>query len=227
MNSKYVFIRGLVRGNGHWGNFLEVLAAQDPTAEIEAYEIPGNGTRFKELTPTDPMEIITDFRRKSQFVKNKTPFVLCGISLGGMLALKWLENFPEDILKTYVVNSSLNSLSPFYHRLRINKYLTIFDILLTLSQEEREIKILQLTSNKQDLNPNVIEKLVVLKNHPVDEFNLFRQLYLAGRIKVSRELQKPIKIIQSTQDRLVNPLCSQEIANYLDADLISHPTAGR
>ena len=227
MNNKYVLIRGLARGNGHWGNFLKVLASFDPKAEIEIYEIPGSGTRFKESTPIDPAEIINDFRRHCQFVKNKTPFILCGISLGGMLALKWLEVFPDDVLKTYVINSSLHSLSPFYQRLRFNNYLSILEILMTLSPEEMEIKILQLTSNNQDLSPQIVEKLVSFsKNHPVARLNVLRQIYLASKINVSRQLKQPIQVIQSSQDHLVNPVCSQRIADYLGAALIVHSTAG-
>lgn len=227
MTNKYVLLRGLVRGNGHWGNFLTVLKAINPRAEIEIYEIPGNGTRCQETTPLDPFEVISDFRQRSEFVRNKEPFILCGISLGGMLALKWVELFPEEIAKAFVVNSSLKSLSPFFHRLRFENYLLIMRIFLVRSSDVREHRILEITSNRNDLDPKIIDQLVTFsRNHPVSEWNVFRQLYLAGKIHISQNLNPSIKIIQSIQDRLVDPKCSQKIAEYLQAELIVHPTAG-
>ena len=146
MTNRYVLIRGLVRGNGHWGEFLNVLKSVDSTCEVELYEIPGNGTRFEEITPTNPLDVINDFRKRSEFCRLQKPFILLGVSLGGMLALKWLEQYPADIQKTYILNSSLQALSPFYRRFNSKNYLEVIQIMLTASKELREHKILKITS---------------------------------------------------------------------------------
>jgi hypothetical protein len=51
------------------------------------------------------------------------------------------------------------------------------------------------------------------QSHPVIKLNFFRQLLLASKIKINFTdiPKKPMKIISSKQDRLVNPSCSTEL----------------
>jgi pimeloyl-ACP methyl ester carboxylesterase len=227
MNNRYVLIRGLVRGNGHWGDFPKVLTKIDQGCLIEFFELPGNGTRNGELTPTDSKALIADFRRRSEFCKQGQSFTVCGVSLGGMLALKWLELFPQDIRKTVVINSSLTALSPFYDRLYFKNYFMILKILASQDLEKKEKLILQLTSNQTNMNLELEQSLIEFsKRYPVNKSNFFRQLILAQRIQVPQKLKQPIYVIQSVRDRLVSSRCSTQLAHYLNAKLISHATAG-
>ena len=50
-NNRWVFLRGLTRGNIHWSKFPEVFKTINPDAEMEFLEIPGNGFRFEESSP--------------------------------------------------------------------------------------------------------------------------------------------------------------------------------
>ena len=227
MSNKYVLIRGLVRGNGHWGDFPKFLQSADPGCVIEFCEIPGNGTRNREVTNIDPKSIIDEFRSRSEFCKQGQPFIICGVSLGGMLALKWLELYPRDIQKTVVINSSLNSLSSFYDRLNYRNYFKILKILWTQDLELREKLILQLTSNQTPIDWAAEQKMIEFsRRYPIRKINFIRQLILAQRIHVPKTLKQPIYIVQSLLDGLVNSRCSAHLALYLKAKLISRPKAG-
>lgn len=227
MSNRYVLLRGLVRGNGHWGDFPKILQATDPGCTIEFHEIPGNGTRNREDTPTDPITIIEDFRSRSEFCKKGQPFIICGVSLGGMLALKWLELYPKDIQKTVVINSSLNSLSPFYDRLSYKNYFKLLKIICTQDTAKKEKLILQITSNQTPVEMSLEQKLIDFsKRYPIRKLNFVRQLILAQRVRVPKNMKPPIYVVQSLLDRLVSSRCSAQMALYLKAKLVSRPRAG-
>ena len=89
MNRKrWIFLRGLTRGNIHWGNFPELFKNANPDNEVEFLEIPGNGFLNNEITPTNIIQVIDLLKSKSNFCKENVPINICGISLGGMIALK-------------------------------------------------------------------------------------------------------------------------------------------
>lgn len=73
MNQHWILLRGLSRGNGHWGSFPEVLKKQGLKWELA--EIPGNGTRYQEITPLRPQEVIQSLRKNSHFLKDKKKLI--------------------------------------------------------------------------------------------------------------------------------------------------------
>src|SRR5690606_9448607 len=91
----------------------------------------------------------------------------------------------------------------------------------------RETQILRMTSNRQ----SQIEKYAV----PFSEFsnqykvfakNLFRQLVLAGEIRIEPNPFKNVLVVYSEKDRFVSSKCSKVIANEFKYMSASHPTAG-
>lgn len=227
MSNKFMLLRGLTRGNGHWGSFPEILKSKVPNAEIELMEIPGNGTQNHKVTPTEIDSVIQEIKKLSQFVNQAEPFHLVAISLGGIVALKWAELYPKDMASVTIINSSLNQCSPFYKRLNPKNYLKIVIALFEKDFYSREKLILQLTSN----NKNKIEQFLkpfseFSKKHPVLVENFFKQLILANLIQIQGPLPVPVRVINSAQDRLVDFTCSEEIAKLVQAPLSTHPTAG-
>lgn len=225
--NNWVLLRGLTRGNAHWGYFPEVFQKDHPDIAIELLEIPGNGT-FNDIdTPLDPIEAVNLIRNRCQFAKNNMKFHLCGLSLGGMIALKWAELYPDEILSVSVVNTSLRQYSHFFQRLNPRSYLSILKAICAKNIFQQEKLILKITSNNfpstQVKLPDFVE---FFKNHPVSAKNFFRQLILASKIKIQRCPLIPLKVIWSQNDRLVSCVCSQKIAAEFGGTHYVNPTAG-
>lgn len=233
-NYCFVLIRGLARGNAHWLDFPERLRNQFPQSEVLCLEIPGNGSRFLEQTPLDPVTVIEDFRKslfafKESRSKNSadTATVLLGISLGGMIVLKWAELFPLDIDRAFVVNSSLSQFSSPFQRLRPLNYGRLIRSLWTPDFGLREKLILEMTSHFHGTNKTTHSKfLEIAKSNSTSLFNFFRQLILAGRIRIHAKSGANITFLTSEKDELVSYLCTITMAEFCGAKYYVNHSAG-
>lgn len=225
-SQRWIFLRGLTRAAFHWGDFPKIFIEAHPDFEVEFLEIPGNGILCDRDTPIDPVTVIKELSEQSHFIKERKSFHLCGISLGGMIALKWAELYPEQVESVTTINCSLAQLSPFYQRLSPRLYKKIATTLLSRGVLNKEQIILNITSNKPERYDHYLESFSEFsKNHKVKRKNFFRQLALANNIKI-QALNKPLKVICSEGDRLCSSACSKAIANEFKGTLIIHPTAG-
>lgn len=224
---RLIGLRGLTRGQGHWGNFPRILNSLDASIDFELLEIPGNGTRFSESPPTQAEEALAMIRKKSRFVKDQKSFSILGISLGGMLALKWAELFPQEILTLFIVNSSLSQLSPFYRRLQLRQVPHILKTLRESDFIEREKMILSMTSNEpQKIQDQLLPMAAFSQQYQVSRMSFIRQLRLASQVQIQNQICAKVKIICSQEDRLVHSSCSTKLAQYFDGKSLIHPTAG-
>jgi surfactin synthase thioesterase subunit len=225
---KWIAIRGLVRGNGHWGDFPEVLSRMDSEIDLELLEIPGNGTRNTEVTPLNAQEVIAKIKVHSRIVKEGQPFNLMGISLGGMIALKWAELFPSELNQVVVINTSLRQFSPLIRRLQFHQVKNLFRAIKEKAVRKRELIMLEIASNNLVRSKKWINELAHFsKRYPVTYGNFMRQLILASRIRIhSKQFSVPIKILCAKNDHMVNWSCSQVIAEQFGLPLVIHPTAG-
>ena len=225
MSKRWILLRGLSRGNNHWGEFPELMREQG--LEVELAEIPGNGTRYRELTPLNPLKVIEAIKKTSPFSKDKKTFNICGISLGGMMALQWAEAFPDEVEHVVVINSSLPQLSPVHHRI---SFKSIFQIMRGITSKDplvRESITLALTVNDENIREQYLKPFARFsQKNPITVKNFVRQLYLATRIKINQSIQTSITIIVSVQDHFVKPDCSFEMARFFNINPISHPTSG-
>jgi homoserine acetyltransferase len=228
MSKKYwIFLRGLTRGNIHWGDFPEIFKKLNPDAAIEFLEIPGNGNLYQEITPINAKEVVDLIRKKSQFCQENLPLNICGISLGGMIALKWAELYPENIQTITIINSSLSQFSPFYHRLIPANYVKILKAVTEPNIFEQEKFVLSVTSNKiQETSRYLKVFSTFATEHKMLKTNVVRQLILASKINIKKINSIPLTVINSKNDRLVNSSCSEKIAIGLNGKIIIHSTAG-
>ena len=227
MSNRWIFLRGLTRGNIHWGDFPALFLEKNPEAEVEYLEIPGNGLLSFEITPTDPKILIDLLKNKSHVAQSSDTYHLCGISLGGMLALKWAELYPESIESVSIINSSLSQFSSFNKRLIPANYLSLMGTIFEHDSYLQEEKILKLTSNKSETNEKYLNLYAEFAaKYKVSTTNLFRQLILANNIRLQKFPKIKLKIFSSAQDRLVHSSCSVAIAKELSGRLSIHPTAG-
>jgi pimeloyl-ACP methyl ester carboxylesterase len=223
----WIFLRGLTRGNIHWGDFPEIFKKITPEAAVEFLEIPGNGNLCNEITPINAKEVVDLIRKKSQFCQENLPVNICGISLGGMIALKWAELYPENTQSVTIINSSLKQFSPFYHRLLPANYVKILKAACESNISEQEKFILSVTSNKiQETSKYLKTFSDFATEHKMLKKNIVKQLILASKIHINKFPNIPLKVINSKNDRLVSSSCSEKIAINLNGKIFIHPTAG-
>jgi pimeloyl-[acyl-carrier protein] methyl ester esterase len=241
-SSQWVLIRGLAREARHWGHFpadlkksLEALSGGP--VRIDTLDLPGTG-RFSEMKSPISINQITDFVR-DKFIEHRTRLrqsgevmpretFLVSISLGGMVASRWLERWPDDFNGAVLINTSFKTVSPFYQRLKPQSYLHLFDIARRTNALERERAVLKLVSNRPDLfDQSAKEWAHIHLTRPVTYENFARQIVAAARFKSVLETPPvPVLLLNSLSDRMVSPSCSKEIADKWHAELKRHPTAG-
>lgn len=227
MSNNWIFLRGLTRGNIHWGDFPDLFLAANPNAQVEYLEIPGNGSLSADQTPVHPEMVIDLLKSNSRLAQSNSTYHLGGISLGGMVALKWAQLDPSKIESVNVINSSLSQYSAFYQRLRPENYLPLLSAIFNHSTSEQEKIILRITSNKFEQNKKYLKAYAQFAaEHQVSRANFFRQLMLANNIQLPPIPNIRLNVLSAAQDRLVHPSCSQQIASGLKGKLIIHPSAG-
>jgi pimeloyl-ACP methyl ester carboxylesterase len=225
----WILLRGLIRESGHWGSFLPQLQQAFPQAQIHTLDLPGSGIYYQDLSPDSISGIAQQVRLQAQ--KNgwlEQKITLLTLSLGGMVAWEWLQQYPDEIEAAILMNSSLATLNPFYHRLRWQCYLKLAQIVLQPDCYKRELAIVKLVSNLEERNEEeAIEWAKIQILHPVSKQNAFRQIIAAARY--TPNLNKPIPpvlLLNGSGDRLVSPFCSESISKRWAIPVISHPWAG-
>ncbi len=224
---KFVLIRGLMREARHWGVFTTLLRQQFPDAQIITPDIPGNG-RFNHQISSDTIAGMTEALRVQVTVCQNTRqnLRLIAISMGGMIAIDWMNRYPDEVHSAVMINTSAGRLSPFYHRLHLGALLHVAKMFFH-SPIQREADILALTSNKWS---NDRSQLAVWqawqRQNPVSFKNAIHQCLAAIKFSMRSQPQQPVLVIASKADRLVNYRCSVRLAQILHAEYIQHATAG-
>ncbi len=225
----WILLRGLTRESEHWGDFLPQLQQAFPQVQIHCLDLPGSGIYYQEHSPNSIADI-TKFVRQQALANGwlQEKVTLLTLSLGGMVAWEWMQQFPDDVKAAVLMNSSLATLNPFYQRLRWQSYGKVAQIVCKTDCYRRELAIVKLVSNLESVHEKVAaawEQIQTLR--PVSAKNTLQQLLAAARYQP--QLQKPIPpvlLLNGLGDRLVSPKCSENISQRYDLPLISHPHAG-
>jgi pimeloyl-ACP methyl ester carboxylesterase len=234
----FILIRGLGREARHWGSFpQELSAALDNKVRIDCIDLPGTG-RFSEMRSPIAMEDIAEFAREKfleirrrQRENGEVPSVrshLVGISLGGMVAAEWIGRWRDDFTNCTLINTSFSSYSPAYKRLSPEAYLHFMNIARSSNTIDRERHILKMVSNRADLHDSLAsEWAAIQRSRPVTGENLARQVLAAARFKPRFNTPDlPVLVLTSLRDRMVDPSCSEVIAERWGCPIERHPSAG-
>jgi pimeloyl-ACP methyl ester carboxylesterase len=153
--------------------------------------------------------------------------VLIAISLGGMIAARWLKNHPEDFQRAVLINTSYGDFAPLWKRLKPSAFFKLLKV-FTAKGFAKELRILEVVSNRPENYQRVAEHWAqIAEERPVSVPNTFRQLLAASRFTTGGFLPRiPVLVLASTQDRMVDASCSRAIARVWGTPLMEHPSAG-
>jgi len=228
--STWVLLRGLTREAGHWGAFPTMLRERLPEGDrVIAIDLPGNGRRNRERSPTRIEDYVDDCRRQLRALGVAMPVHVVAMSLGAMVTADWASRHPEELAGCALVNTSLRPFSPWYRRLRPANYGALLGVIWPRSRPRaREQTILQLTTRHPADAAGTVDAWIALReSRPVRGANALRQLWAAMRYRASAEPPAvPLLVISSRCDGLVDVRCSQRLAHVWRAPIVEHPTAG-
>lgn len=226
----WLLLRGLAREAAHWGAFLPQLQAAFPQDRITTLDLPGSGQFLAQDSPKSIESITEQLRQQAQNLNLlQQPLLVLGLSLGGMVAWQWLKQYPEDVERAVLINSSFANLAPFYRRLRWQAY---GDFVALLSQHDAyafESAVLALVSNQPEAQRQAIAEswAGIRRRRPMRAGNILRQLWAAAAYRPDAgRPRQPVLLLNSAGDRLVSPLCSQAIGRRFQLPLYTHPCAG-
>jgi pimeloyl-ACP methyl ester carboxylesterase len=232
----WVLLRGLSRGQDHWGDFPARLQATWPHAQVITPDLPGNGRRHGERSPARLAAMTDDVRAQVQRQVGAQagaaldrPVHLLALSLGAMVACDWAHRHPAEVARLVLINTSLRRHSPWHHRLQPAALGRLLRCLATRADATTwERTILALTTHRPRQPAQTLAAWVALRRQqPVQPANLLRQLWAAARhASPARPPPVPTLLLASSADRLVNVRCSQALAQAWHCPLRPHPWAG-
>ena len=222
----WILLRGLGRDREHWGRFHELMAEVVGTANIHCIDLPGSGDFHERLAPLF-MRAYT--RHVVEQARDITPpYSVIGLSLGGMVAIDWAQSLGAERITRLVLINTSSRFSPFYQRARFSLYRNLPAFLLQPAPETRERRTLAITSNMHADDTELLAQWIDIQTRrPVSRMNLLRQLIAASRFRpADRAPGCQGLILTSRMDRLVNPNCSETLAERWNWPMEMHPSAG-
>lgn len=223
-----VLLRGLSREARHWGAFPSILGEQLPGMRVLALDIPGVGVEKGRDCPASVPEIARDFHRRFEAQRGEGgEWFLLGVSFGGMIAMSWVEQFPDAFRKLVLVNTSAANLGLPHQRMRPEAIAGVLRATFTADPTPRERLILSLVSNVPEAREAALASWTSYATEaPITRATLVRQLAAASRYPAPRALPIPSLVVVSDADRFVHPGCSERLSARIGAPLLRHPTAG-
>ncbi len=215
-------IRGLFREKRHWGDFPEILASYLTDCNIHCVEIPGTGELNQLKTPASISGMLEAVRPQ---VPARPPYVVIGLSMGGMIALQWAKRYPNDIQAVICINTSNAAFSAFYERLKPENYWTIVKALWQ-NIHQRESNILKMVSNRKIKQQTLNDWISYAQQYPVSKLNFLRQLFSASRFRMHTAPDSRLLFITSSKDQLVNSHSQSAMAKQWHANEIVNEEDG-
>jgi pimeloyl-ACP methyl ester carboxylesterase len=226
--STWVLLRGLTREAEHWGDFRTLLARELGAERSVTIDLPGTGQRVREPSPLQVEAIMQACRGALLAQPVRPPYVLVGLSLGGMVAAAWASAWPGELAGCVLINSSMRPFSRLQERLRLRQWPTLLQVLATRDPVRAERTVLRLTSAAPLEHADVLDAWVAIRRaRPVSGANALRQLLAAARYRHPGPAPRvPVLVASGGADALVNPVCSATLARRWGAPHIVEPRAG-
>jgi pimeloyl-ACP methyl ester carboxylesterase len=224
----WVLLRGLTREGAHWGDFPAQLGAVLPASRILTVDLPGAGQLRHRRCPISVEAMVGICRAQLHAAAAPSPYVLLGLSLGGMVAAAWAAAHPAEVAGCVLVNTSMRPFSSPQDRLKPRNWLSLLRLLMPTAPRRAEEAILALTSSSPQQHAQVVAEWVAIRQaRPVAAANALRQLGAAARYRHPGPAPRmPVLVLASARDALVDPRCSAEMARRWQVEFDLHPDAG-
>ncbi len=227
----WVLLRGLVRESRHWEQFPDQLRAQFPSDAVIPVDLPGNGALNHLRSPTRIEGFVAELRAQLSARGLQPPFRVVALSLGAMTAISWMSDYPGEVECSVLMNTSVARFNPFYQRLRPENYAAIAKGLFSTDRLKRERIILDITANTlSDTEKHALARRWAgyASDAGVSRVNALRQLWAAARFRAPGSLpaSASVLVLNGAGDRLVNPVCSRDLAAAWNLPLKVEANAG-
>jgi alpha-beta hydrolase superfamily lysophospholipase len=224
----WLFLRGLSREMGHWGDTFEVFERTNPGMKVHGLDYPGIGTESERQSPLTVNGIMQDLRSRFKILKehHPGPWSILAISLGGMVTLEWLKDYPEDFGHAVVVNSSAKNVSNPLDRFSPGALASYIKGVKDFKNGEMERTVLETVCNLAVTDELVAQWRDIAILRPLSKRTVATQMLAGSQYETPDHVTVPTLIIGSTKDRLVSVKCSERIAAHLNLPIIYHPEAG-
>jgi len=225
----WVLLRGLTREARHWGELPQRLVEVPGVEQVMALDLPGNGEFFAQDSPRSVRAMVGFARWQLRAQGLQPPYNLLAMSLGGMVATAWAQQYPHEVSRLVLINTSMRPFSGLSARLRPDNWLQL--LLLAARWQDigyAERVIHQLTCQQRAWRDQDLAAWArIRRSAPVSAANAWRQLWAAARFcSATAPPPCPTLVLSSARDQLVHPQCSARLAQAWQAEHQQHPWAG-
>jgi pimeloyl-ACP methyl ester carboxylesterase len=225
---RWIFLRGLVREQRHWGEFRPAFQKRFGLEEdqVIALDFPGIGTENQREFPLSMAALVEDLRARARIAAGEKVTIF-SMSLGSMCALQWASMHPGEIAGLVVVNTSAANLSSVTDRASWFAWKSFGKIFASRNVFERERHVLELTSNLKTDRGDLVEFWASFAP-PKRDFlrTASKQLWVASRFSAPASLSVPLLVLSSSADRLVSAKCSAVLARRYGVENHVHLKGG-
>jgi len=228
-DAPWILLRGLTRDSHHWGGFPQLFSERLSGARVLTLDLPGNGVLNAQPSPLRVEAVVAYCRAEVQGRGLAPPYRVLAMSLGAMVTAAWASAYPQELQACVLINTSLRPFSPFHHRMRPANYPSVLCMALASpGPRASEETVLRLTSRMPQRTGGVLDDWTAWRlRYPVSTANALRQIIAAARYQAPRQAPAvPILILNSARDGLVDPRCSQKLAQAWHCPIETHPDAG-
>ena len=157
-NWRVYLVNGLAQNAAHWNpRLIDSLQHRDWVESVKPLDLPGAGRLAHERSPTDIAQYPPRMR---QFYQRELtydgPRMLVALSLGGMVASEWCQQFPEDFQRLVLINTSFGKFAASHERLQPAAWLTFLSVFFRRSRAQREQRTLRLVSNDPEKRAEIM-----------------------------------------------------------------------
>lgn len=226
----WILLRGLTRESRHWGEFPQILIDQGVAETAYCIDAPGAGFKNDQVSPFDIKSYVNYMRPEFQTILRQNPgsWGILGISMGAMIGMEWIKNFPNDFNVGVFINTSASNFSSPLKRMSIRTIKSAAGLFFNKSLEDREKFVYQMTTHLESSNEltKVAEWVRIARENPISKLSFIAQLIAAGKFKAPNKLDIPCMFLVSEKDQLADSECGKKLAKHFNARLELHPEAG-
>jgi pimeloyl-ACP methyl ester carboxylesterase len=230
--SDWILLRGLTREARHWSGLPAVLrqhGAVGARERVALIDLPGNGVHADTVAPATVGGMLDFVRARVLEMRMDAPCRVLAMSLGGMVAAAWAQQYPAEIAQLVLVNTSMRPFSAAAQRMRARAWPDMLRLAWDWGDAARcEARIHRLTCQRTDHREADLAAWAAIRaSAPVSRANALRQLVAAARYRAQAAPPAcPTLVLSSAADALVDPACSSALARAWGAAHHQHPWAG-